>query len=69
MNSSHSHVEHTGGANTASAGGSGCAAGMLLPVHPAERSSQVDCFTQLTEENKRKMGYLFPLSILQASRA
>lgn len=45
MNSSHSHVEDTGGANTASAGGSGSAAGMLLPVHPAESSSHVDCFT------------------------
>lgn len=45
MNSSRSHVEDTGGANTASAGGSGSAAGMLLHVHPAESSSHVDCFT------------------------
>lgn len=34
-----------------------------------ERSSQADCFTQLTGQNKGKIGYLFPLIILQDSRA
>lgn len=66
VNCSHSHLEHTGGSDTDL---TQVPLFLQQPAHPAERSTQVDCFTQLTAEGKGEMGYLFPLSILQDSRA
>lgn len=46
-------------------------AGMFLqqPVHPTKTSSQVDCFTQQTEESRGKAGFLFPVSFIRDSMA